>query len=266
VSKARLILDFMTRGQSHRYGTERSQRADLYLPHGAGPHPVMAVLHGGSWQKRYGKPVMRGLAADLVRRGWAVWNIEYRRLGDGGGWPATFEDVALAIDHLAKLDAPIDLDGISLLGHSAGGHLALWAAARERLPAGAPGAGPAVEIKRAIGQAPVSDLAGAYRLWHGGAARALMGGSPEDFPERYAIGDPLELVPLGMPTLLVHGVRDVTVSIELRRRYAERSRELGGSVELIEIEGEAGAHRAHIDPRGEAWKAVTRWLGVPVGV
>jgi acetyl esterase/lipase len=266
VSKARLILDFMTRGRSYRYGPERSQRGDLYLPRGAGPHPVMAVLHGGSWQKRYGKLVMRGVGADLVRRGWAVWNIEYRRLGEGGGWPATFEDVGRAIDHLARLDAPLDLDGVSVLGHSAGGHLALWAAGRHRLPEGAPGAAPAIEIKRAIGQAPVSDLAGAYRQWHGGAARALMGGSPEDFPERYSIGDPLELVPLGMPTLLVHGVRDVTVSIAVSRRYAERSLERGGSVELVEIEGEAGAHRAHIDPRGEAWAAVTRWLGVPVGV
>jgi acetyl esterase/lipase len=266
VTRTRLILDFMTRGQSYRYGPERSQRADLYLPHGAGPHPVMAVLHGGSWQKRYGKPVMRGLAGDLVRRGWAVWNIEYRRLGEGGGWPATFEDVALAIDHLGKLDAPLDLDSVSLLGHSAGGHLALWAAGRDRLPAGAPGAGRTVSIKRAIGQAPVCDLAGAYRLWHGGAVRALMGGSPEELPERYAIGDPLALLPLQMPTLLVHGVEDATVSVELSRHYAERSQALGGSVELVEIDGEAGSHRAHIDPRGEAWAAVTRWLGVPVGV
>ena len=93
-----------------------------------------------------------------------------------------------------------------------------------------------------------------------------MGGSPEEVPERFAVGDPLELVPLEMPTLLVHGVSDVTVSIELSRRYAERSGELGGSVELVEIEGEAGQHRAHIDPRGEAWGAVTRWLGLAVGV
>lgn len=265
MTRARLILDFMTRGESHRYGPERSQRADLYLPHGAGPHPVMAMLHGGSWQKRYGKLVMRGLAADLVRRGWAVWNMEYRRLGEGGGWPATFEDVALAIDHLTRLDAPIDLDSISLLGHSAGGHLALWAAGRNRLPAGAPGSGPAVQLKRVIGQAPVCDLVGAYRLWHGGAVRALMGGSPDAFPERYAVGDPLGLTPLEMPVLLVHGVLDETVSIELSRRYAEHAQALGGEVELVEITGEAGSHRAHIDPRGEAWQLVTSWLGVPLG-
>jgi acetyl esterase/lipase len=266
VTQARLIFDFMARGQSHRYGEERSQRADLHLPRGAGPHPVMALLHGGSWRKRYGKIVMRGLAADLVRRGWAVWNIEYRRLGEGGGWPATFDDVARGLDHLSKLDAPLDLDRLSVLGHSAGGHLALWAAGRDRLPAGAPGSQPAVTVKRVIGQAPVCDLVGAYRQWHGGAVRALMGGGPEELPERYAIGDPLELVPLQMPVLLVHGVLDETVSVELSRRYAERSQALGGSVELVEIAGQQGSHRAHIDPRGEAWAAVTGRLTAPHGV
>ena len=263
MTRARLILDFMTRGSSHRYGPHRSQRADLYLPHGAGPHPVMVVLHGGSWQKRYGKLVMRGLAADLVRRGWAVWNIEYRRLGEGGGWPATFEDVACAIDHLRKLDAPLDLDSASVLGHSAGGHLALWAGGRDRLAAGDVGAEPAVSFQRVIGQAPVSDLAGAYRLWHGGAVRALMGGSPEELPERYAIADPLGRVPLQMPLLIVHGVEDATVSIELSRRYAERSEAAGATTRLIEVEGEAGAHRAHIDPRGAAWAMVVGWLAQP---
>jgi acetyl esterase/lipase len=265
VPRARLLLDFLTRGQGHRYGPHRSQRADLHLPLGAGPHPVMVLIHGGSWHKRYGKVVMRGLVADLVRRGWATWNIEYRRLGEGGGWPATFEDVASAIDHLRKLDAPLDLDSVSVLGHSAGGQLALWAAGRGRLPAGALGADPAIHMRRAIGQAAVCDLGEAYRLWHGGAARALMGGSPEQVPERYAVGDPIELVPVGMPVLLVHGSQDATVSVELSRRYAARAEQAGEPVELVEIEGAAGAHRAHVDPRGQAWTAVTRWLGTAPG-
>lgn len=266
MTRTRLILDFLTRGQSHRYGPHRSQRADLYLPHGAGPHPLIVSIHGGSWQKRYGKVVMRGLAADLLRRGWAVWNIEYRRVGEGGGWPETFADVAAAIDHLRELDAPLDLDSVTFIGHSAGGHLALWAAARGALPPGAPGAEPAILPRRAIGQAPVCDLAGAYRLWHGGAVRSLMGGSPEDLPDRYAVGDPMALPPLAMPVLLVHGTLDETVSVRLSRGYATRAAELGEKVELVEIEGEAGGHRAHIDPRGQAWTAVTRWLGQPVGV
>jgi acetyl esterase/lipase len=271
-----MILDFLSRGRSHRYGPLASQRADLYLPSGPGPHPVMVLIHGGSWQKRYGKIVMRGLAGDLVRRGWAVWNIEYRRLGDGGGWPATFEDVAAAIDHLATLDDPwLDLDRVTLLGHSAGGHLALWAAGRPNLPVEAPGAfdGPGtsdafgalagpqrVQPLRVISMAGVADLGLAYRLWHGGVVRDLMGGSPEEVPERYAAGDPIRLLPLSIPTLLVHGVLDETVSVKLSRSYLDATHAAGGEIELVEIQGPAGQHRAHIDPRGDAWAAVVHRL------
>ncbi len=243
----------------------------------------MVVIHGGSWQARYSKIVMRGLVADLVRRGWAVWNIEYRRVGAGGGWPATFADVAAAIDHLAGLDDPrLDLARVSILGHSAGGHLALWAASRAQLPparrvrsirralltrqatSGTSGAldhPPRIRPRRVIAQAGVCDLTGARRP--GGPERALMGGSPEEVPERYALGDPLCHVPLELPVLLVHGVLDETVSVELSRNYADAARAAGGEVELVEIEGEAGSHRAHIDPRGEAWGAVVQRLEEP---
>jgi len=263
VSRRRLILDLLRRGRTIRYGPDRSQRADLHLPAGTGPHPVMVVIHGGSWHARYGRIVMRGLVGDLLRRGWAVWNIEYRRLGNGGGWPTTFADVAAAIDLLAELDAPVDLDRVSVLGHSAGGHLALWAAARDRLPQGAPGAfegEPPVRLRQAIAQAGVCDLEGAYRRWRGGAARTLMGGGPDEVPERYAAGDPVRLLPASMPVLLVHGTLDETVSVKLSRSYEHAARAGGGDVELVEIEGDAGRHRAHIDPRGAAWAAVTRRL------
>jgi acetyl esterase/lipase len=263
VPGARQILDFLARGQRHRYGPHSSQRADLYLPKGSWPFPVMIVIHGGSWQAGYGKIVMRGLAGDLVRRGWAVWNIEYRRLGNGGGWPATFEDVATAIDYLPQLDAPLDLERVSVLGHSAGGHLALWAAGRAKLPDGAPGAlvSPSgMRLRRVISQAGVCDLAGGWRAWRGGAVQALMGGGPQEVPERYALADPLLQVPLDIPVLLVHGVVDETVSIQLSRDYERAARAAGGAVELVEVEGEAGRHRAHIDPRGIAWAAVASRL------
>jgi acetyl esterase/lipase len=267
VARTRLILDFLSRGRSHRYGPHASQRADLYVPPGPGPYPVVVLIHGGSWQKRYGRVFMRWIAGDLLRRGYAVWNIEYRRLGEGGGWPATFADVAAAIDLLATLDGErLDLDRVTLLGHSAGGHLALWAAGRPNLPAGAPGAidgAPRVRPRRVISQAGVADLGGAYRLWHGGAARALMGGSPEEVPERYAAGDPIRLLPLAIPALIVHGVQDETVSVKLSRSYADAAHAAGGEVELVEIEGPAGRHRAHLDPRGAAWAAVVARLDDP---
>ncbi len=269
MARTRLIIDVFKRGRTFSYGPHRSQRADLHLPVGPGPHPVIVVIHGGSWSVRYGRIVMRGLVGDLVRRGWAAWNIEYRRIGNGGGWPATFADVAAAIDLLPELRAPLELDTVNVLGHSAGGHLALWAAGRERLPAGAPGyidGEPRVRLRRVIAQAGVCDLAGAYRRWRGGAARALMGGGPDEVAERYAVGDPMRLLPLSMPALLVHGTLDETVSVELSRSYERAALAAGGDVEVVEIPGEAGRHRAHIDPRSQAWAAVTRRLVAPVHV
>src|SRR6185437_10656231 len=137
------------------------------------------------------------------------------------------------------------------------------AAGRSALPTGAPGAiagRPRVPIARAISLAGVCDLAGAYKQWHGGAVRALMGGSPERLRERYDVADPLRRAPLAMPVLLVHGVLDETVSVALSRSYARAAREAGGDVELVEIEGPAGGHRAFVDPRGAAWAPVAARL------
>jgi acetyl esterase/lipase len=264
MKRLRLLRDFLlVRGRAHSYGQHRSQRADLHLPPGAGPHPVMILIHGGSWRARYGKVVMRALAGDLLRRGWAVWNIEYRRVGDGGGWPATFEDVAAAIDLLADVHPALDLTRVDVLGHSAGGHLALWAAARTRLAAGAPGAipgRPRVPLRRVVALAPVADLARAYRDWHGGAVRALMGGSPDRLPDRYAVGDPMRLLPAPMPVLLVHGVLDEVVAIGIAKSYADAAHAAGAQVKLVQVAGAAGRHREHIYPEGATWQAVTTWL------
>ncbi|HUB75115.1 MAG TPA: alpha/beta hydrolase [Solirubrobacteraceae bacterium] len=257
---ARLLADLLAHGHTCGYGPHPSQVADLHLPRGAGPHPVAVVLHGGAWRARVGRAAMRGVVGELVRAGWAVWNVEYRRVGEGGGWPHTFADVADAVDHLRRLDAPLELDAVSAIGHSAGGHLALWAASRARLPAGSVGAQPAVSLVRAVAQAGVCDLGGAYERWHGGAVGELMGGSPQQLPERYAVADPLALAPAPAPVLLVHGAIDRVVPIELARRYAAASRAHGGEVELIEIEGAAGGHRRHVNPRSAAWRAAAAWL------
>jgi acetyl esterase/lipase len=205
---------------------------------------------------------MRPIACDLARRGWAVWNIEYRRIGrgQGGGWPATFEDVAAGIDHLSLIEAPIDIDRVVVLGHSAGGQLALWAAGRRKLAAGAPGSQPTVALKAAVSQAGVNDLGRAYLQAPWGAVGMLMEGSPTDVPDRYAVADPILAVPLEMPVLLVHGTDDQTVSVRRSRDYAAAARAAGGSLDLIEIPGEGGEHRKHIDPGGAAWQVVPPWL------
>src|SRR4051794_30965942 len=241
----RLALDVLALPERHRYGPHRVNRADLWLPPGRGPHPVVVVIHGGFWRARWGKAVMKPVCADLRRRGVAAWNIEYRRIGrgQGGGWPATFDDVAAAIDHLAlAADGRLDLADVSAVGHSAGGQLSLWAASRRdsRVP-----------IRRVAAQAAVCDLASAR------AAYELMGGSPAQVPERYEAADPMRLLPLGVPVRLIHGAEDATVPIRHSRDFAAAARASGDDVELIEP---PGGHRARVDPRTEAWAAAAEFL------
>jgi acetyl esterase/lipase len=221
------------------------------------------VIHGGFWRSTYGRGLMDGLAADLAARGWAAWNLEYRRVGPlaGGGWPATFADVAAGIDALAGLasSAPLDLGRVVTVGHSAGGHLALWAAARPGLPDGAPGARPAVAVTGAVSLAGVCDLAAAARDGVGGSAVArLMGGGPERVPERYALASPAERLPLGVPQVMVHGDDDRLVPVEQSRRYAAAARAAGDRCELVELPGVE--HFALIDPRSGAWGAAAARL------
>lgn len=240
----------------HRYGEHPRQVADLHRPSGPGPFPVVVVLHGGYWQPPYTKLIMRPLCVDLVRRGYAALNVEYRRLGrEGGGWPQTFDDVATAIDHLADpglRDAGLDLERLELLGHSAGAQLALWAAGRPELPADAPGAAPLVTATRVLALAPVCDLEGAGR-----PARALLGGSPPEVADRWRQADPMRRIPLHVPVGIVHAVDDETVSIERSRAYAAAARAAGADVWLDEV---PGGHRDPIDPSTQAWKAAAAWL------
>jgi acetyl esterase/lipase len=247
----------LRRATSHRYGEHPRQVADLHRPAGAGPHPVAVVLHGGYWQPPWTKLIMRPLCLDLVRRGWAAWNVEYRRLGrDGGGWPQTFDDVATAIDHLAELaDPALDLARVTLLGHSAGGQLALWGGGRPELPAGAPGAAPRVRGQQVLAMAAVCDLVRAGR-----PARELLGGSPDEVPERYAQADPMRRLPLRVPVGLVHAHGDETISAQRSRAYAAAARAAGGDVTLVEP---PGGHRDPIDPRSTAWRAAAGWLNRP---
>jgi acetyl esterase/lipase len=222
---------------------------------------VAVLIHGGFWRARYDLRLEDRLVAALAGRGWAAWNIEYRRLGlrSRGGWPATFEDVAAGIDMLGRLDESLDLAHVVSIGHSAGGQLAFWAAARRGLPAGSPGAEPRIRLAGAVAQAGVLDLREASRLGLSQrAAESLLGGSPMKWPARYDAASPIERLPLGVPQLVVHGDADDVVPISIARAYAERAAAAGDPCELVELPG--CGHDEHLDPSSAAWRTVTAWL------
>jgi acetyl esterase/lipase len=235
----------------YRYGDDRDQVAELRLPDGPGPHPVVVLIHGGAWKAIWRKDLMASMAVDFARRGLATWNIEFRRLGDGGGWPTTFEDVSSAIGALQALgkQVPVETSRVVFVGHSSGGHLALWAAAKDRTPIRAIGV---------VSLAGISDLVeGAERRMFGGdnTAAELLGGAPDELPERYAWASPRALLPLGVHQTLVQGLDDHLIDlVDQNRTHARDAEAAGDSVRLVEIEG--ATHMDLIEPSSAAWTAV----------
>jgi acetyl esterase/lipase len=239
-----------------QYGDAPEQFGDLWLPTQtpAEPLPVVVLVHGGFWRARYALDLMDPLAADLVDRGFAVWNVEYRRVGqDGGGYPGTLADVSQAVDRLTGLtDQPLDLERVAFVGHSAGGHLAFWAAGRDRLRPGEPGAEPALLPGLVIGQGPVGDLVEAARLGAGnGAVLDLMAGTPDELPAQYQAANPA--IGPGVAVAVVRGERDDVVLPE----YSVPA----SSTRVTEIDVSGDDHFDLIDPRSESWAVVVELLG-----
>jgi acetyl esterase/lipase len=243
----------------HRYGDHASQLAELFLPEVEGAQPVAVVVHGGFWRARYDRSLMTGLCLDLAAHGWAAWNLEYRRVGAGGGWPATFEDVAAGVDALADVEPALDLQHVAAIGHSAGGQLAFWAAARPTLPAGAPGAEPRVSIGAAVSQAGVLDLHLGAELTPSREPTHALLGDPADHAEIYELASPRARLPLGIPQLLLHGDRDRVVSMRIAQSYAAAAVAAGDPCELVILR--RTGHSEHIDPRSDAWRTAREWLG-----
>ena len=229
------------------YGADASQFAELRLPKSKGPFPLVTNIHGGFWRAKYDLAHTGHLCAALTAKGIATWNIEYRRVGNkGGGWPGTFEDVRNAYRYLAQIDKKynLDLGKFLVMGHSAGGELALCLAAHE--PA----------IKSVVSLAGVVDLKQAYdQHLSNDAVVEFLGGTPSQVTEHYREADPME-EPLPRSTVqwLIHGAGDDTVPSTFSRNYAQKKKASGEDVHYTEIS--TAGHFDLIDPRSRAWPTV----------
>jgi acetyl esterase/lipase len=255
------------------YGDGADQVADVHLPRrwsgreaGSGGWPPLIIfLHGGFWRPEYGREHTAPLAEALAEDGFAVCAPEYRRTGQaGGGWPGTFDDVATAVDRLPGIlveatGGQVDMRRVVVAGHSAGGHLALWAAGRHLLPVGSRWRSERPVGKGVVALAAVADLATCYRRGLGqGAAGALMEGGPDQYPDRYAMADPLRLLPAGVPVRLVHGTCDDRVPSEMSMTYALYARAAGaiGAATATVVLLPGTGHFELIDPLSEEWPQV----------
>src|SRR5262249_5141520 len=221
------------------YGSNEFQFGELRLPKGAGPHPVAIVIHGGCWMSQYGLSYMGHLSAALAEAGVATWSVEYRSVGHlGVGWPGSFVDVSRAADHLRTLAKtyPLDLSRVIATGHSAGGHLALWLAARKNLPKDSP-----VYSSDPLPVRGVVSLAGITDLRRTGPAcdenvLQLMGGSARDKAAIYSQASPIELLPLGIPYAIVQGDSDTIIPLAMAKDYADAAKNKGDDAKLVVIE------------------------------
>ncbi|MER5870056.1 alpha/beta hydrolase [Streptomyces sp. NPDC002044] len=253
------------------YGDHPDQVVDFYAPRGAarGPVPLVVLLHGGAWRAPYDRQHVTPFADFLARRGYAVANVEYRRgspvphqNADGpvaGRWPETFDDVAAALDALPDLAAAAlpdaDVRRTVVTGHSAGGHLALWAAARHVLPPGSPWRLPSAPLLRGVvALAPIADFAVAQELGVCGGASAQLLGGPAHFTERLPYVDPSALLPTGIATAVVQGRDDIVVPERVAESYVAAAARAGELVGLTLLDGVG--HFPLIDPAADACAVV----------
>jgi acetyl esterase/lipase len=232
----------------HHYGPGPQQYADLRLPVQA-PSATVVLIHGGYWQAGYGAGLMTPLARRFRDLGCATWNVEYRRVGSGGGYPRTLEDVAHAVDSL-----PGDLQReVVVVGHSAGGHLAAWAAGRSALT---PGGRPRVPLTKVVSLSGLLDLsAAALAPESGGPVQQLMGGTPDEEPARYALADPALLLPASCPVVACQAEDEHVIPTDQARRYLAATRSAGGTASYVALPGD---HFGLIDPTSSAFPILRR--------
>ncbi|MFZ0665415.1 MAG: alpha/beta hydrolase [Acidimicrobiales bacterium] len=232
---------------------------------GDGKLPVVVLIHGGFWRAVYTKVLMNGLARSVASRGWAAWNLEYRRvglLGGGGGWPDTFHDIASGIDHIATVEG-LDVSRVVACGHSAGGQLALWACAREKLELASSDRGfsSEVRLRGAVSLAGVVDLSESDKIGLGNdAVSNFLGGHRDEVADRYAMASPRALLPLDVPQVLIHGSDDDAVPPSMSEEYCKAASQLGDRAEYVPIQGVG--HRDLINPKANAWEIALGHLEV----
>ena len=228
------------------YGEDSSQYGELRIPTGSGPHPVAVLIHGGCFKAAYANTRDLAPMADALKeRGIATWNIEYRRIGQpGGAWPGTFLDVGRAVDHLRTLAAPhaLDLGRVVVVGHSAGGNLAMWVAARARVPKESQiSMADPLPVRGVVNLAGPVDLtaniSGYEGLCRDSVITMLLGGTPARVPERYAHASPFKLLPLSIPQVIVIGEHEDFVPRPIVEAYAQAAIAAGDSLRLIVIPG-----------------------------
>jgi acetyl esterase/lipase len=247
------------------YGPAPQQFAELRLPAGKGPFPVVVLYHGGCYGDFAAADYTAPIASALLKEGWATWNVEYRREQEpGGGWPGTFLDAGNGVDALRQAAGkyPLDLGHIVTMGHSAGGQLALWVAARGRVPRSSEVfmANP-LPVRGVVSLAGIVDMRAFAEYGKqpcGERHIRVMGGMPGSQPARYAAVSPAELLPLGVPQVLIWGGDDMVVPDSLFRGYERRSH-----AEVITLAG--AGHHDLCDPGGGGWarivSAVRKLLG-----
>ena len=246
---------------THPYGQDANQIGELRLPVGSGPHPVIVLVHGGCWMPRAAR-YLAAMGDELKKDGIASWNIGYRRIGErGGGWPGTYLDVGRAIDHLRDLAAPykLDLNRVVVLGHSAGGHLAMWAGTRRRIDATSP-----LFIPRPLPIRGVINLAGTIDMTaniarmeercRGPVVTDLMGGPPSAVPDRYKQVSANATLPLGVAQVLIWGEHEDFVPQSLAEQYVSAATGAGDRARLLVVP--AAGHFETASPFTPAWPVV----------
>jgi acetyl esterase/lipase len=244
------------------YGKDEFQFAELRLPQGKGPFPVVVFIHGGCWLSEFDLSMAANLSGRLASAGIASWTPEYRRIGNpGGGWPGTLEDMSSSVEYLREIAGPhnLDLDRVVLMGHSAGGHLVLWYAARKNLAKSSQFyKADSLKVKGIVSLAGITDIV-KYRDNYdtqdcNTAVPGILGGEPKDVPERVAEINPVDLVPLAVPVRMIHGAIDSIVPLAQSTEFMLKARAAGDDVRTVIIDG--AGHFDLIAPFSVAWAMV----------